>query len=92
MKEIDTMTIIGEDGVEQEVRVLFTFEDNNKHYAVFEFSDTGEVSAVIYHPGKNDSEGTIEYIENDAEWDLVEKVLDQYEKDLEDLDEGDMNE
>ena len=40
MKEIDTMTIIGEDGVEQEVRVLFTFEDNNKHYAVFEFSDT----------------------------------------------------
>lgn len=91
-KTLDKMTIIAEDGSEQEVRILFTFTENKKNYAVFEFEDTNEVSAVIYHPGKNDQEGSIEYIEDEAEWDLIDKVLDQYEKDLDELEVDDSDE
>lgn len=82
----DKLAIITDDK-EEVVTIVFTFEENGKKYVVFEFDDSKEISAAIYEPGKTEGEGTLLDITTDAEWDLVEKVFEQYEKDLEEADE-----
>ncbi len=86
MNALDKLTIFN-DEKEEMATILFTFQENGKNYVVFEFDETGEVSAAIYVPGKTEDEGELVDIATDAEWDLVDKVYAQYEADLEDEDE-----
>lgn len=60
------------------------FRRRGKNYVVFEFDETEEVSAARFEPTQGEGIGQLMDIETEAEWDLVENVFNQYEKDLED--------
>ncbi|MFA6800644.1 MAG: DUF1292 domain-containing protein [Acholeplasmataceae bacterium] len=78
------LTLVGEDGTETVCDILFTHEHNGKKYVVFEIIENEEVTAAIYTPNNDDqSEGEFSDIETDEEWDMLEKILDQYYEDLE---------
>lgn len=83
--------IIVSDDKEEKVTILFTFKEKNKNYVVFEFDESEEVSAAIYEPLESGEVGTLSDITTDEEWDLVEKIFEQYEKDLEDASDEEMD-
>lgn len=62
-----------------ECEILFTYysEDYNHHYVVFKADDSNNVGAAIYVEGTNGS-GTLESIENDEEWAMLEEVLNDW--------------
>ena len=77
-------TLINEDGSETKAEVLFTYysEEFNKNYVVFLPEDTVDgVAAASFV--ENGSEGTLEQITTDAEWELIEDLLEQYVAQLE---------
>ncbi|MFP4177667.1 MAG: DUF1292 domain-containing protein [Acholeplasmataceae bacterium] len=75
MLKENQILITTEDGDESICDILFTHEANEKQYVVFEFVDTGEVSAAVYVPGESEDEGRFEDIETDAEWEMLDRVL-----------------
>ena len=83
MKKDNELIIITGDK-EEKATILFTFEEEGKNYVVFEFDETEEVSAARFGPTQGVGIGQLMDIETEAEWDLVENVFNQYEKDLED--------
>ena len=81
------LTFIDEDGNEILCEILFTFDSDlfKKSYVLFypvteSDEDNIEVMAASYIPGK-DGDGELYPIETDEEWELIEKVLKQYEED-----------
>jgi uncharacterized protein YrzB (UPF0473 family) len=75
--------ITDENGVEKEMEILLTFEPDGstKKYVLYydpEVED-GDVFASIY-----DDEGHLFPIETEAEWDMVEEVLNAFNEDEED--------
>lgn len=93
----DQMIITKDNGDEEIVNILFTHEANGKNYVVFEFSESHEISAAVYVPDDNSDEGTFEDIQTDAEWDMLDRILQEYFDDLEideelDEDEEDVEE
>ncbi len=70
------MTIKDDKGVEHKCAILFTYylKEYDHHYVVFQVEDTNELSAMIYVE-QGDNEGTLHPIENDKEWDELEKVV-----------------
>ena len=85
----NVMTVVDEDGNEKELEILFTYhsDEYNKDYVVFSSDDEeDEVSAAIYVE-HDDESGELLEIEDDAEWEMIEKVLDDYEYDGDDDDE-----
>lgn len=81
------LTIITDDGKEELATILFTHEENGKNYVVFEFEETGDISAAIFEEDEN-GEGKLLDIETDEEWDMLDKLLDVFfaeEDDEEDL-------
>ena len=74
-----TLTLIQEDGKEIVCDILFTYhhEEFNKDYVVFQVRGHGEVSAAIYHP-TDGGNGSLERIETDEEWEMLEDLLDDY--------------
>ncbi|HAX02932.1 MAG: hypothetical protein A2Y45_05825 [Tenericutes bacterium GWC2_34_14] len=91
MLKDNQMVVTNQNGDEAVCDILFTHEANGKNYVVFEFVDTHEVSAAIYVPGETDDEGEFKDIETDAEWDMLDQVLQAYydELDAEEEDEDD---
>ncbi len=87
--EKDNELIIITGDKEEKATILFTFENDDKNYVVFEFDETKEVSAARYIPTTEDGIGELLDVETESEWDLIEKIFDQYEKDLEDEEELD---
>lgn len=87
MKE-NQIALITEDGQEELADILFTHEENDNTYVVFELVESGEVSAAIYIDGA-DGTGEILDIETDEEWDMLDKLLDSY---YDELDEADTEE
>ncbi|MDY0074331.1 MAG: DUF1292 domain-containing protein [Acholeplasmataceae bacterium] len=87
MLKDNQMIVTNENGDEAICDILFTHEANGKHYVVFEFVDTHDVSAAIYLPGESADEGTFADIETDEEWDMLDQVLQSYYDELEDEDE-----
>ncbi len=78
------LTLVGDNGEETICEILFTHEANGKNYVVFEIVETEEVTAAIYSPDQEDgSEGAFADIETEEEWEMLEKLLDQYYEDLE---------
>lgn len=91
-----TFKLFDDNGVEVEYEVLFTFESNetNKNYIVYTDNTTDEegnikVYASIYEPNEDGSindNTTLKPIETDAEWKVIETILDELQK--EPSDEG----
>jgi len=79
------LTIITDD-TEEQATIILTFERDGKNYVVFEFDESGDISAAIYVPGPNGNEGDLLDIESDEEWDMIQEVLDEYAEDEEDED------
>ena len=66
-----------EHGNEQEMEILFTFEDDsrNKKYVVFKHpGEDSEVFASIY-----DEVGNLLPIETQEEWDMIEEIIGAFE-------------
>lgn len=78
------ITLINEDGSETKAEVLFTYysEEFNKNYVVFLPEDSPQdVAAASFV--ENGSQGTLEQIETDEEWELIADLLEQYVSQLE---------
>lgn len=79
MQAHDKIFIKTEDGREVEGEILFTFEANGDDFVFYtlEGSDEANVSKV-------DEEGNLKPVEDD-EWKLLEKVFEEYQEDMERL-------
>lgn len=77
----DQITLINDDGTEQLANILFTHEHEGNNYVVFEIVETGEISAAKYFEDK-DGMGTIEAIETEEEWTMLDEVLEGYYDEL----------
>ncbi|MCQ9210626.1 DUF1292 domain-containing protein [Granulicatella seriolae] len=80
------ITIIDEDGTEVLYEILFTFDSDEfeKSYVLAypaEFVDEGEeieIQAFSYIEAEDGTEGELKPIETDAEWDMIEEVLNTF--------------
>ena len=79
--ETNTFFVTDEQGNEIEYEVVLTFksDENNKSYVVYKLpgDENDEVFASSYDECKTDG-GELEPIETEAEWDLIEKVLNTF--------------
>lgn len=82
------ITIVDESGNEQLCEVIHTFESEEfgKSYVLYslvgaEEDDEGqiEIFASSFVPSENGEDGELEPIETEAEWDLIEDVLNALE-------------
>ena len=87
MEEKMTFNIIGEDGVEIECEVLFTFEseETNKNYMVYtdntiDSEGNTKVYASIYSPGEDDLNLTP--IESEKECKIIETILEEIQNEV----------
>lgn len=80
----DHITLINEEGEEVLYEILFTFESDEfeKSYVlVFEagHAEDEEVELLAFsYEEDEDGEGSLEGIEDEAEWDMIEEVLDTF--------------
>lgn len=86
MTEDNKLTLISEDGSETICEVLFTHENSGKNYVVFEIIESGEITAAVYEPDADESEGAFKDIETDEEWDMLDRLLDNFYQELEEKD------
>ncbi|MHC9532375.1 DUF1292 domain-containing protein [Dellaglioa sp. BT-FLS60] len=86
-EENQQITLVDDDGNETLFEVLFTFnsEDYNKSYIMLyplgsEADEEVEIQAYSFNPNENGeaTESDLEPIEDDAEWDMVEEVLNTF--------------
>ncbi len=89
MLKENQMVVTNDQGEEAVCDILFTHEHEGKNYVVFEFVESGEVSAARYEAGVTDEEGTFFDIETEAEWEMLDRVLQSYYDELEAEDEED---
>lgn len=80
-----TFKVIDEKGKEIECEVLFTFEsdETNKNYMVYtdnSLDDDGKIRvyAAIYEPDKEET--TLQPIETEKEWKIIETILEQIQQ------------
>lgn len=83
MLDSNCLYVKDENGNEKKMTILFTFDsdETGKQYVVFQDPEleTGEVYASCY-----DDQGQLLPIESDAEWDMVEEVINTFVEDEED--------
>ncbi|MBU1144902.1 MAG: DUF1292 domain-containing protein [Firmicutes bacterium] len=88
--EMEYLLVTDENGNEIECEILLTFESEEfgKSYVVYQIKDdeSGEYYAASYNPD-DDDEGKLVQIETDAEWDLVEEVLESFLEDEEEAED-----
>lgn len=77
------LVITDENGIESTCEILFTHTHEGKQYVIFQFLESEEISAALYFPGEDESEGTFADIETEAEWDMLDEVVDAYFAELE---------
>ncbi|MCR4897598.1 MAG: DUF1292 domain-containing protein [Acholeplasmatales bacterium] len=81
---------IKEDGKEEVTcDILFTYHSNefNKDYVVFQIRGKDLVSAASYNPNEG-AEGELKKIDNDEEWAMIEDLLEDYQNQEEDEEDG----
>ncbi|WP_107838768.1 DUF1292 domain-containing protein [Metasolibacillus meyeri] len=87
------ITIVDESGNEQLCEVLHTFESEEfgKSYVLYSLVGAEEdadgqveIFASSFTPSENGEDGELEPIESEAEWDLIEDVLNALEDELDD--------
>lgn len=73
------MTITDNNGKELKCKIIFThYNEEFKHnYVVFQIEETDEITAMIFEETDNKN-GKLLPIENDAEWDLLQDVLEDF--------------
>ena len=85
------ITVVDDNGNEQLCEILHTFESQEfgKSYVLYslvgaEEDEDGavEIFASAFVPAENGEDGELIPIETDAEWDLIEEVLNQIEDEL----------
>ena len=90
--EMEKLIVTDEEGNEIECEIIMTFESEEfgKSYVVYQIlnDESGEYYAASYNP-EDDDEGKLFPVETEAEWDLVEEVLESF---LEDEDESEEDE
>ena len=90
-EETQEFMIIGKDGKEQQCRVVFTFDAEDKSYVLFSLLDEtgqeipGDLSAMTFDYEDNTGEMTnLQPVETDAEWEMINEVvltlLDEFEE------------
>ena len=74
-----TLTLTLDNGNEVVCDILFTYhdEERDKNYVVFQVRESGEVSAAIYNE-KDELSGSLDRIETEEEWEMLEELLDEY--------------
>ncbi len=84
------LTIIDEEGKEQECEVLFTFNSEifNKSYVIYypvgeEDNDEIEVMASAFTEDEGGISGKLLAIETDEEWEMIEEVLETFAEESE---------
>jgi len=92
--EMNTLTVIDENGQELEFEILFTFDspDYNKNYVVYISTDEAdldedgypEIHVSSYTVNEDGEGGGLEPIEDEAEWDMVEEVVSSFIEEMED--------
>ena len=87
MEEKMTFKVINDEGKEIECEVLFTFEsdETGKNYIVYTDNTTDDagntkVYASIYDPDAEET--TLEPIQSDKEWKIIETILDELQKEI----------
>ncbi len=68
-----------DDGNVVECEIIFTYhsDDLDKDYVIFRDKSTNEIAAGVYVEYEN-GEGDILPVESDAEWEMLEELLDEY--------------
>ncbi|MBW8348201.1 DUF1292 domain-containing protein [Bacillus sp. IITD106] len=90
------ITVVDENGNEQLYEVLFTFdsEEFNKSYVLYfpvgaeeDENEEIEIHASAYTPNEEGEEGSLQPIETDEEWEMIEEMLNTFldEEEEEDL-------
>ena len=84
----ETMTIIDENGKEHVCEVIFTFEsvEFGKSYVLYHIlggeevgeDEEVEIHASAFMPSENNEDGELMPIEDDAEWDMIEEMLNTF--------------
>lgn len=78
--ESNIMYVTDENGNEQEMEILFTFDSNNNSYVVFRNINAtdDDVFASRYN-----EEGELLPIESEKEWEMIEEVIGAFSDDEE---------
>ena len=84
-KEKNMMTIIAQDGTEEEVEVIiaFKFKDTNKEYIIYtknERDDKGLITVYISNVDRSSGEPKLMGIDDEEEWNRVKDVLRELSK------------
>lgn len=75
--EEDVFILTDEDGNEHEMVIVYTFETQDKAYAVLLDRNEPESDSVIFRIEEEDEESFLVNIEDDAEWEHVTAVYEQ---------------
>lgn len=77
-KELNTIVVTDENGKQKELRIYFTYDSEkfNKKYVVF--YDDVEADSLI--AAAYDDEGNLYDIASDEEYDEIEEVIEDYQK------------
>ena len=86
-KEYDYFTVKDSKGNEIEYEILFTFEseDTNKSYIVYTDNETdkdGMIKTYASSYTENDGVLNLTKIEDEKEWNVVEKILEQASEEM----------
>ncbi|MBU1020931.1 MAG: DUF1292 domain-containing protein [Firmicutes bacterium] len=88
-------TVIDEDGTEVEYEVVLTFksEEFAKSYVVYKLpgDENEEVFAAIFDEDNTDG-GNLIQVETEAEWDMLDEVLNAFLEDSDDADDEEESE
>lgn len=84
--EQNQITVIDEDGNEQLCEILFTFdsEEFGKSYVLYypigddDDDEEIEIHASAFIPSQDGEDGDLQPIETEAEWDLIEEMLNTF--------------
>ncbi|MBU7456061.1 DUF1292 domain-containing protein [Leuconostoc fallax] len=86
-EEVQKITLVDDDGNETLHEVLFTFhsDEYNKNYILLvpegvEEDEEVDIQAFVFDPDEDGeaTEGELQPIEDDKEWDMVEEVLNTF--------------
>jgi uncharacterized protein YrzB (UPF0473 family) len=76
-QEEDVFLVTDEDGVEHEMVIVYTFESQNKAYAVLLDRNDPEADGVIFRIEEENDEAFLVGIEDEEEWNRVAQIYNE---------------
>ncbi|WP_163652977.1 DUF1292 domain-containing protein [Listeria sp. PSOL-1] len=81
-EEANIITIVNEEGVEEQFEILFDFDSDEfgKSYVLYfpagaSEDEEIEIMASSYIQDEDGTQGRLEPVETDEEWDMIEEIL-----------------